>query len=251
MDIGSSWLIGGCSYNLNKPSDSKSIAEKSSTVQRHNREFSRWLELRKKRNPWVFECENSLRWGTGQSLSDHIALWKHSFGRLSSFLAVKKHQREANGEMDRIIESMFNMVGGTSSKPVPAGESVYIVLGDAGFDVGRGCHTTFENRFVSKAKSLGYTILYADEYYTSQVCPCCDRKCKSKGMRVKYCQHCDLHFHRDIMAAENMCCIGESGLRNLHRPFGLCSPDQQQEYMRNGNAFTSHVRFVLFLFAAY
>ena len=71
-----------------------------------------------------------------------------------------------------------------------------------------------------------------NESYTSSKCPRCHNWVKSKSMRVKYCSGCDIHYHRDVMAAENMIHIAISILKTGERPADLpkWSPKKQDNH---------------------
>jgi hypothetical protein len=101
---------------------------------------------------------------------------------------------------------------------------VVFALGDADFDSKKTIHVAFKNYFVEKVRSLGYKVLYVNEYYTSQKAPCCGNQTEFFGVRVKYCRNCHKFFHRDVMAGENMVNVARSILVGGSRPAYLTKP---------------------------
>jgi hypothetical protein len=57
-----------------------------------------------------------------------------------------------------------------------------------------------------------------NEYYTSKKCPDCQDFVAQVTLRQFYCPHCKRYYHRDIMAAENMCKIVQGYLVKQERP---------------------------------
>ena len=64
-----------------------------------------------------------------------------------------------------------------------------------------------EQFLIKKIKGLGHWVACHDEYYSSQVCPCCFGKLEKvpgSNRRVHKCGHCSKHFHRDTASAQLM-----------------------------------------------
>jgi hypothetical protein len=64
-----------------------------------------------------------------------------------------------------------------------------------------------ESYLILKIKALGHWVASHDEYYSSQVCPCCFgivEKVPNYHLRVHECQTCKRHFHRDTGSAQLM-----------------------------------------------
>ncbi|KAG9067473.1 hypothetical protein KI688_012256 [Linnemannia hyalina] len=76
--------------------------------------------------------------------------------------------------------------------------------------------TSFSNR----ARSLGYTVVGVNEYYTSEKCPTCGEN----G------QTCEAFMHRDVMAGHNMCNIVKTHLLMQTRPLYLQPVDVEGHY---------------------
>lgn len=71
-----------------------------------------------------------------------------------------------------------------------------------------------------------------NEYYTSQKCPCCHNFVARVGrsFRRLYCKTCRKKFHRDTMAAHNMCNIVQERLLHQRRPLYLQPRRQDGTY---------------------
>ena len=54
-----------------------------------------------------------------------------------------------------------------------------------------------------KAKAVGIHVETEDEAYTSQTCPSCRQRKKSRNRNYK-CSHCGWHGHRDVVGASNI-----------------------------------------------
>ena len=107
--------------------------------------------------------------------------------------------------------------------------SVVFALGDS-FDKKRHKNeTNFEAYFEKKLKSLEYGVHYVDEYMTSQKCPHCFRKTSyvEGTYRVKHCHACDVHFHRDAMAGQNIAIRLLAGIHGQKVPY-LERPAQKE-----------------------
>ena len=57
-----------------------------------------------------------------------------------------------------------------------------------------------------------------NEYYTSKKCLDCQDFVAQVTLRQFYCPHCERYYHRDVMAAENMCKIIQGHLVEQERP---------------------------------
>jgi hypothetical protein len=86
-------------------------------------------------------------------------------------------------------------------------------LRNSGFDFAkkRGKEAAVINQLelylILKIKALGRWVASHDEYYPSQVCPCCFgvlEKVPNYHLRVHECQTCKKHFHRDTGSAQLM-----------------------------------------------
>ncbi|KAG0006565.1 hypothetical protein BGZ65_006563, partial [Modicella reniformis] len=70
------------------------------------------------------------------------------------------------------------------------------------------------------AKSLGYDVVGAHEFYTSARCPrpACPAFLHNQGRRSRCCYNCQMFFDRDAVGAENIARVCEGQLRNQIRP---------------------------------
>ena len=246
------YVVGACSYKANS-SDMETLAVKSSTVQQHTKNLRNWLQQRKKREDSidVFELEQQLSRKDGESAGTFVNRWSGVYRSLHRFYNRKsvklkrwKAKQGYKSELQKIHHALFKMLGGDSTHKGEVNHNRFIFLGNAGFGTGKGLHTVMEKGLVKKARSLGYRVLVVDEYYSSQKCCRCGGQCEAIGMRVKHCSSCDIYFHRDLLAAENMCRIGESGLRGLDRPKDLKKPSSIITEKRLGTAVITTNRTV-------
>jgi transposase len=120
------------------------------------------------------------------------------------------------------------MVGLRPHQKVKKKQRIYVGIGTGDFDATGLLHISFLKYFVRKAKPLGMTILGVDEYFTSQKCVRCHEFTESLSMRAKKCSKCNVVFHRDILAADNMCAALSAILEKGERPEYLCKPPDDQ-----------------------
>ena len=157
-------------------------------------------------------------------------------------------KKALKGEYSRASSQLLKMVGGGMHKKLSLEEvpkSPIIILGDGDFSAVNSKHTTFAAFFVRLVRyfflpiihywvfrSLGYRVFQIDEYLTSQMCPCCAKKVETHSMRAKYCRPCKKIFHRDVMAAENMCVAAKAIAETGERPkFLMKKPPDSTEHV--------------------
>ena len=227
VDSGRKYLFGMTAYALNKPASIETLAIKSSAVRRHTSNYTRWLKAWKEKNRDVYDLERQLTRRDDESHSEFAKRWFQAFVRLHGLYntsAMKRRRwdarRNARAEMDRGHQAIFKSIGGNCSTGPAEGTIGYIALGDGGFDPKQGQHKRFEDLLQRKAESLGFRLAVVSEYNTSQKCPA-GHQLEMVSMRIKRCEQCNVHFHRDKLAGENMCRILESSLRGLQRPNDL------------------------------
>ena len=153
--------------------------------------------------------------------------------------AVKKRRFELKAAQiscwDRHVSKVLRLAGAGIDRPAKFYENkngFRIFFGFGQVDFADNTSTaTFNAYMIKKLLSLGHKILFLDEYYTSQKCPCCHGQTTftgSKGnIRVKYCHKCDIYFHRDLMAALNITNVMVAELKGEFRPKYLQSPYQK------------------------
>ncbi|KAI3657293.1 hypothetical protein MP638_002233 [Amoeboaphelidium occidentale] len=130
--------------------------------------------------------------------------------------------------MDRVLNALISMVGLKPNQKVKGNKRIYVGVGTGDFDSTGSFHTSFLKYFVRKAKPMGLTILGVDEYFTSQKCVRCHDFTESLSMRAKHCPKCKVVFHRDILAAGNMCAALSAMLEKGERPEYLCKPPDDE-----------------------
>ncbi|KAI3655972.1 hypothetical protein MP638_002310, partial [Amoeboaphelidium occidentale] len=122
----------------------------------------------------------------------------------------------------------ISMVGLKPNQKVKGNKRIYVGVGTGDFDSNGSFHTSFLKYFVRKAKQMGLTILGVDEYFTSQKCVRCHEFTDSLSMRAKQCPKCKVVFHRDILAAGNMCAALSAMLEKGERPEYLRKPPDDE-----------------------
>jgi Zn finger protein HypA/HybF involved in hydrogenase expression len=151
----------------------------------------------------------------------------------SKLIQKKKWQYEKayDSIFDKIINQLIVMAGGRSHVKA-AIDAPWFIIGDAQFNTDNSLHSVFQDKLVKKLLGLGYVIKTVNESYTSCKCPRCHHQVEFKSMRIKYCRNCNIHYHRDVMAAENMVHIAISILRTGKRPDYLpkWSPKKQDNH---------------------
>ncbi|KAF8936078.1 hypothetical protein BGZ58_004639, partial [Dissophora ornata] len=111
----------------------------------------------------------------------------------------------------------------SQSQGSQTGPQVVFAIGLGSFDSQTGLpskHGVLEKMFVSKAKSSGYTVIGAHEYYTSARCPRdqCLAFLENDKRRSKYCRSCQMYFDRDIVGSENIATVCLSQIQHQCRP---------------------------------
>ncbi|OAQ26545.1 hypothetical protein K457DRAFT_697714 [Linnemannia elongata AG-77] len=178
--------------------------------------------------------------------------------RLKKFYAgddnrYKKHawdlERAKQAEYQAIAERLLNVVGGSLGRRVEDNEDKDPIL----FGVGLGqfssnsklstLHPTFLSYFIQTVRSLGYVVVGINEYYTSKKCPRCTEFIAQVTLRSFYCYSCKQYFHRDTMAAQNMCEIVLHRLKTFERPKHLqpLAADGSYPWMASSSTSSSNM----------
>lgn len=79
-------------------------------------------------------------------------------------------------------------------------------------------HDKFAKHLQHKLDGLGIPYVMIDEYRTSQCCPRCFGQVEHPNMRVTHCRKCQIRYHRDKMASENMAILCREQLLDHPRP---------------------------------
>ncbi|OAQ27379.1 hypothetical protein K457DRAFT_33831 [Linnemannia elongata AG-77] len=225
----------------------------------------RWLESEKGVTPEgeeesVAELESRLPPLRGQSGSvmNYVEELELVETRLKKFYAgddnhYKKHawdlERAKQAEYQALAERLLNVVGGSLGRRVEDNEDKDPIL----FGVGLGqfssnsklstLHSTFLSYFVQTVRSLGYVVVGINEYYTSKKCPRCTEFIAQVTLRSFYCYSCKQYFHRDTMAAQNMCEIVLHRLKTFERPKHLqpLAADGSYPWMASSSTSSSNM----------
>ena len=129
--------------------------------------------------------------------------------------------------MDKSINELFQMIGCDSRRKWNFDDGIGPVMG-----IGLGkfrfhqdsVHAKFCKYLTQKARAIGIVVVGINEYYTSQMCPCCGAVLFDVQRRVKYCEDCNKFFNRDNAAAENICTLTILKANGKPRPFHLMEP---------------------------
>jgi hypothetical protein len=227
VDVGQTYAVGICS-NLGNPVtgllSKTNLTIKTKALSQPCRNFTHYLE--KKKTDEIYRLERELERKPGENTKEYFSRRSQILPKLSSFYNSKAIMKAKNnkdkaqrGEWDYATNQILKMHGYTMfDRHDPARNPVLFVFGDC--HVGDGTYSAFETYLVSKLRSLGFPIIFENEYYTSQKCPECHRQTElaGVGVRIKYCESCDLHMHRDIMAGDNLSRIGLCLLLKRNRP---------------------------------
>ncbi|KAF9131271.1 hypothetical protein BGX30_013177 [Mortierella sp. GBA39] len=81
-----------------------------------------------------------------------------------------------------------------------------------------------------QTRSLGYTVVGVNEYYTSKKCPTCGEFACQVNIHQLYCQTCKAFMHRDVMAGHNMCNAVKTHLLMQTRQLYLQPVDDEGHY---------------------
>ncbi|KAI3658768.1 hypothetical protein MP638_001650, partial [Amoeboaphelidium occidentale] len=193
-----------------------------------------WLNKTKMKdeNKPVRDAENcGLSRNSDETITIYFNRMMERYSVLANFYnshAIRKRTFEYHcakqREMDRVFNALISMVGLKPHQKVKKKQRIYVGIGTGDFDATGSLHTSFLEYFVRKARPLGITILGVDEYFTSQKCVRCHEFTESLSMRAKKCSKCNVVFHRDILAADNMCAALSAILEKGERPEYLCKP---------------------------
>ncbi|KAF9217482.1 hypothetical protein BGZ59_003810 [Podila verticillata] len=135
--------------------------------------------------------------------------------------------------LDYAIKAILRLAGGSEGRKHRTDDRpVVMCLGLGSFNSQSGLpskHSVLERRLVIKARTLGYTIVGVNEFWTSAKCPRpqCNSFLRNVGRaRSKYCGSCRMHFDRDAVGSENIAWIGDSQIRHQCRPPKFKPPDR-------------------------
>ncbi|CAO3573943.1 unnamed protein product [Mortierella alpina] len=240
----------------------RNLAVKSKAVYQPHIKFRRWMEGQKKIVPpgefnsiSDIECGLPALHGENASVINYVKELAKVEERLERFyngndMLYKRHKWDAKRAKDRefieIANSLLKVVGGNIGELRKDDNKVVIAIGLGQFAGTPGLtsvHSSFLTYFVRKARSLGYIVVGVNEYYSSKKCPCCEQFVGEVEYRRLYCNHCRAYFHRDVMAAENMCNVIRSYLLHQRRPLYLQPTDNKGRFLwssDDGNSGTGH-----------
>ncbi|KAI3660553.1 hypothetical protein MP638_001010, partial [Amoeboaphelidium occidentale] len=225
------WLNKTKMNDENKP---KNLAVKKKALGEPHALYRNWLNKTKMNdeNKPVRDAENcGLSRLPDETITKYFNRIMERYTVLANFYnshAIRKRTFEYHcakqREMDRVFNALTSMVGLKPHQKVKKKQRIYVGIGTGDFGATGSLHTSFLEYFVRKARPLGITILGVDEYFTSQKCVRCHELTESLSMRAKKCSKCNVVFHRDILAAENMCAALSAILEKGERPEYLCKP---------------------------
>ncbi|KAI3653511.1 hypothetical protein MP228_001458 [Amoeboaphelidium protococcarum] len=208
----------------------RALALKSSAVNEPGRKFRKYHQGRPSN---ITQLERSMYRGEEESMEcyweRYIDIYQQLRSYYSSEIRQKRHwdfKKAQRAEFDRATNAILKMVDASVFQK--SNGQVVFGIGNAQFDSKQTIHLSFQRHFVQKVKSLGYPVVFLNEYLTSQKAPCCGCVCESFGMRIKYCRNCHKFYHRDIMAAENLTQVLICLICDEPRPKYLCSKNQSR-----------------------
>ncbi|KAF9943841.1 hypothetical protein BGZ65_000123, partial [Modicella reniformis] len=206
--------------------------------------FRNWSEQQKMESTTGGEDSPAATEGPDTSISNYVT--ELSRGRREEQLdrfyngnnsLYKRHKNDAKKAKDAeyaiITDRLLNMVGGNIGRKRQPDDKVVIGIGLGKFSSDSrlsSLHTSFQEYFVQKVRSLGYVVLGINEFYTSKKCPTCHQFLCQVEIRRLHCEHCMTLVHRDVIAAENMCNIIRGYLLDQKRPRYLQPVDENKNY---------------------
>lgn len=219
IDLGQRYLASACAVKGSGDSRVvRNLAIKAKAVREPMRLYSSWLTSTKEAydaqdSDKIAGWERQLERKSSQSWDEYFRAYVAAFMSLSQFYNSNSMKRRKwdvkkalRGEYDRAVNAILRMVDTNISRK-SENDKVVFGIGDCDFSYGQSeDHKSFKTYLYNKLKSLGYRVYGIGEYNTSQKCPRkdCHEKCEFVSMRVKYCRHCHVFYHRDIMAGENI-----------------------------------------------
>ena len=237
LDLNVRFTVGAYSRNTKAEGlQGRSLAIKKNALNEPTRLYHEYINERKTDEIRLLEATPSSPMD-GESITQYWTRFASRYHQLSTFYnsrAMLKrrwdHEKARKGEFDRATHALLRMVGGSIRERCPPNKAVLIGLGAGDFDSAKSSlHTVFEEYFVRKVRSLGYLVVWMDEYFTSQKCPCCHGFTEFINMRLKFCRTCGKMYHRDLMAAENMVNILYGETHGNGRPGYLKRPPKPKK----------------------
>jgi ribosomal protein S27AE len=241
-----------------QPTESKkffNLAVNQKAVYQPVLKFRRWMNGQKNVQPE----------GTGQSIQDIERNMPPTKGQDADFAAAasylenheqqlqqfygttfKKHEwdrkRALKEEFATITDQLLRMVGGCIGEQRKPDNHVVIAVGLGQFTSKSRLstlHSTFLSYFTNTVRSLGYIIVGANEYYTSKKCPSCGNFVGQITLRRLHCSRCHARFHRDVLAAENICNVVRGHLLEQERPHYLQPVDAKGNFIWQASSTSS------------
>jgi hypothetical protein len=129
-------------------------------------------------------------------------------------------QRSLQRELDLGVSAILSLAGNRRNEKSDG--TVLFSLGDCAIGaIGKiGYYSRFSKYLLKRLGELGYSVVYVDEYLTSQMFPGGFSTVLSgeNRIRIKYCRDLKIHINRDLLAGENMADIGSALVSGRPRP---------------------------------
>ncbi|KAI3662223.1 hypothetical protein MP638_002209 [Amoeboaphelidium occidentale] len=228
VDLGYKYSAGVCAVQESS-NTIRNLAIRKNALRGPLKKYNRWFYKQKYENEWVYETERLMERTESETASNFATRWFNCYSKLYAFynsLSMKKNRwdikKALRGEFDRAVHAILRMVemkiNYNLKREAFKNKRIVIGIGASKFEMGDNTHTLFEKHLVMKLRSLGYTVVCVEEYLTSQMCPRCFNRTEQLKMRVKYCRHCHVFYHRDVMAGENMARVLRDEVTGKGRP---------------------------------
>ena len=244
VDTGVRYTAGVCVLDPSKPAQRLNFTRSRNGIQvAARRHQSAVRDLKKERvssslDKNVWEVEQEMIGADSFDLGKLREYAKLRFGEYGSNLDAfygsdqmkRLHWQKDNDvqrEMDKTVHAILKMAGipdNCHSNFTPENAPI-ICIGDG--DFGSTHHNSLDGKFAKyltqKARSLGFIVIKTRESYTSQKCCRCAGQLENLGkhLRIKFCQSCNVIFHRDVNAGENMAWLGMLRSVGMPRPAHL------------------------------
>ncbi|KAI3661525.1 hypothetical protein MP638_007255 [Amoeboaphelidium occidentale] len=228
VDLGYKYSAGVCAVQESS-NTIRNLAIRKNFLREPFKKYNRWFYKQKNENEWVYETERLMERTESETASNFATRWFNCYSKLYVFynsLSMKKNRwdlkKALRGELDRAVHAILRMVemkiNFNLKHEAFKNKRTVIGIGASKFEMGDNTHTLFEKHLVMKLRSLGYTVVCVEEYLTGQMCRRCFNRTEQLKMRVKYCRHCHVFYHRDVMAGENMARVLRDEVTGKGRP---------------------------------
>lgn len=197
IDPGDAWIVGACAVDVTT-GERSNFAIRRGTMNQPLTVARQSLEYDKSINPEIQNSESAI-----SSLLDRLK----NYDTLTAFYdSVHRRSQRWKSKKDRkrmfqqTVHMLLKMAGLKSNRQPTKEErdSVVFLVGLGEFKTkGPSTYSVFTRFLIKTVRSLGLHIFGVDEHLTSQKCPACLDQLTEITFRLKKCDNCKKHFHRE------------------------------------------------------